>query len=88
MIKSLAGESASRLGLAARPEQDLHCVRRAHQRGINLFFFYGPNPGPFGEALAPLLRKQRDELIVASGSGSRKRGTLVSARKNPPRTRD
>jgi aryl-alcohol dehydrogenase-like predicted oxidoreductase len=81
MIKSLAGESASRLGLAARPEQDVRCVRHAGERGINFFFFYGPTPGPFGEALVPLLRKRREELIVASGSGSRKPGTLRSARR-------
>jgi aryl-alcohol dehydrogenase-like predicted oxidoreductase len=81
LITSLTGEPASRLGLAAHPEQDPRCVRRARQRGINFFFLYGPIPGTFGEALAPLVRKRRDELIVASGSGSRKRGALLAARR-------
>jgi aryl-alcohol dehydrogenase-like predicted oxidoreductase len=80
-ITSLAGETASRLGLAAHPKQDPRCVRRACQQGINFFFFYGPNPGRFGEEVAPLARKRREEMIVASGSGSRKRGTLLEARR-------
>jgi aryl-alcohol dehydrogenase-like predicted oxidoreductase len=81
MITSLAGESASSLGLAAHPEQEPRCVPQARSRGVNFFFFYGPSPGRFGEALAPLVRKRREELLVASGSGSRKRGTLLAARR-------
>jgi aryl-alcohol dehydrogenase-like predicted oxidoreductase len=80
-ITSLTGESATPLGLAGHPEQDARCIARAAEQGINYFFFYGPEPGEFGKALVPLLRKRRDEVIVASGSGSRKRGTLLSARR-------
>ncbi len=54
---------------------------RAAEGGVNYFFFYGPDPGEFGAALAPVLRKRRDEIIVASGSGSRKPATLKSARR-------
>ncbi len=53
MITSLAGELASRLGLAAHPGQHLGCVGLACKGGINFFFFYGPSPGAFGEVLAP-----------------------------------
>jgi aryl-alcohol dehydrogenase-like predicted oxidoreductase len=81
MITSLVGESASSLGLAAHPEQEPRCVPQARSRGVNFFFFYGPSPERFGEALAPLVRKRREELIVASGSGSRKRRTLLAARR-------
>jgi aryl-alcohol dehydrogenase-like predicted oxidoreductase len=81
MITSLAGEFASRLGLAAHPDQDPQCVRRACQQGINLFFFYGPNPGSFGKAIASLARKQREGVIVASGSGARTRSSLLAARR-------
>lgn len=80
-ITSLAGERAAPLGLAGHPEQDLRCVARAAERGVNYFFFYGPEPGAFGKSLAPVLRKRREEIIVASGSGSRKPGTLKSARR-------
>jgi aryl-alcohol dehydrogenase-like predicted oxidoreductase len=80
-ITSLAGEFASCLGLAAHPEQDPRCIRRARDEGINFFFFYGPSPGRFGEVLAPLARQQREEVIVASGSGSRTRSSLLAARR-------
>lgn len=80
-ITNLAGGPASRLGLAAHPKQDARCVAKAGESGINFFFFYGPQPGAFGDALVPLVRRRREELIVASGSGSRKRGTLLAARR-------
>jgi aryl-alcohol dehydrogenase-like predicted oxidoreductase len=81
MIKSLAGASASRLGLAAYPEQDARCPARAFQSGINYFFFYSPGHTEFIEALAPLVRKSRAEVIVATGSGARKPAGLRSVRK-------
>jgi aryl-alcohol dehydrogenase-like predicted oxidoreductase len=81
MITSRAGALASSLGLAAHPQQDPQCVPRADDRGINFFFFYGPNPGPFGEALIPLVRRERDQLIIASGSGSRTHKSLLAARR-------
>jgi aryl-alcohol dehydrogenase-like predicted oxidoreductase len=80
-VTTITGEFASRLGLAAHPEQDPRCVARAAEGWINYFFFYGPEPGEFGKSLVPLLQKRREELIVASGSGSRKRPTLLTNRR-------
>lgn len=54
---------------------------RARRGGINFFFFYGPGHRPFIEKLAALVRKQREEVIVATGSGSRKVSTLQAARR-------
>jgi len=56
-------------------------VPRALRGGINFFFFYGPGHQPFIEKLAPLVRKHRGEVIVATGSGSRKASTLLAARR-------
>lgn len=81
MITSLSGFVATPLGLAAGPKQDSRCVRRAFDGGINYFFFYGPEPGGFAKGLTPLLRKRRDELIVATGTGSRRPTGLRNARR-------
>jgi aryl-alcohol dehydrogenase-like predicted oxidoreductase len=72
---------ASVLGLAAHPEQDPKCVRRAFESGINYFFFYGPSAKLYIEALKPLVKEHRDEIILASGSGSRTAGGLRTARR-------
>jgi aryl-alcohol dehydrogenase-like predicted oxidoreductase len=82
MITTLSGSPASCLGLAASPEQDgRDCVRRAFSRGINYFFFYSLGYAGFVRQVARLIRTKRDQVIVASGSGSRKRQSLAAARK-------
>jgi aryl-alcohol dehydrogenase-like predicted oxidoreductase len=83
MITSINRARASRLGLAAYPDQDPRCVRRAFDRGINYFFFYGPGHREFILRLAPMVRRQRERVIVATGSGSRSgKGLLGSWRKS------
>jgi aryl-alcohol dehydrogenase-like predicted oxidoreductase len=81
MIRSLGGTKAAPLGLAAYPHQDPKCIRRAYRAGVNYFFYYGPGQTSFIEALAPLARRSREEIIVATGSGARKRTGLAGARK-------
>jgi aryl-alcohol dehydrogenase-like predicted oxidoreductase len=80
-IASVAGIPASRLALAAHPEQDPRCIQRAFQAGVNFFFFYGPGHARFIAGLAPLVRKHRQEIIVATGSGGRQRRSLLAARR-------
>jgi aryl-alcohol dehydrogenase-like predicted oxidoreductase len=83
MITSLSRTRACRIGLAAYPDQDPRCVQRAFDGGVNYFFFYGPGHQGFVGGLAPIVRRQRDEVIVATGSGSRsRRGLLGSWRKS------
>src|SRR5262245_28174708 len=80
-LATLDGSPASCLGLAAGPKQDPRCVRRAFAGGINYFFFYGPGNISFIEKLAALVRRQRERIIVASGSGSRRLEGLRAARR-------
>lgn len=80
-LTALSGTPASCLGLAAGPKQDARCVRRAFAGGINYFFFYGPGHTSFIEALAGLVRRKREQVIVASGSGSRRVEGLRAARR-------
>src|SRR5262249_32318082 len=78
-LTTLDGTLASCLGLAAGPKQDPRCVRRAFAGGINYFFFYGPGNTSFIEELAALLPRQRQQIIVATGSGSRRVAGLRAA---------
>src|SRR5262245_64526465 len=72
---------ASCLGLAAGPKQDPRCVRRAFAGGINYFFFYGPGNTSFIDELAALVPRKREQIIVATGSGSRRVAGLRAARR-------
>jgi aryl-alcohol dehydrogenase-like predicted oxidoreductase len=80
-LSTLAGASASCLGLAAGPKQDRRCVRRAFAGGINYFFFYGPGNTAFTEELAALIPRKREQIIIATGSGSRRIAGLRAARR-------
>ena len=80
-LTTLEGTPASCLGLAAGLKQDPRCVRRAFEGGINYFFFYGPGNRSFIEGLAALVPRKREQIIVATGSGSRRVAGLRSARR-------
>src|SRR5262249_44664673 len=80
-LTTLDGTPTSCLGLAAGPKQDSRCVRRAFTGGINYFFFYGPGNTSFIDELAALVRRKREQIIVATGSGSRRIEGLRLARR-------
>src|SRR5436190_13143344 len=80
-LTTLDGTAASCLGLAAGPKQDPRCVRRAFAGGISYFFFYGPGNTSFIEELASLVPRKREQIIVATGSGSRRIAGLRAARR-------
>jgi aryl-alcohol dehydrogenase-like predicted oxidoreductase len=80
-LTTLDGTPASCLGLAVGPTQDPGCVRRAFVGGINYFFFYGPGHTSFIEELAALVPRKREQIIVATGSGSRRLTGLRAARR-------
>src|SRR5262245_62092935 len=81
LLTTLDATRASSLGLAAGPKQDPRCVRRAFAGGINYFFFYGPGNTAFIEELAALVRRKREQIIVATGSGSRRIEGLRAAKR-------
>jgi aryl-alcohol dehydrogenase-like predicted oxidoreductase len=80
-LSALDGTPATCLGLAAGPMQDPGCVGRAFAAGINYFFFYGPGHTSFIEELAGLVQHNREQIIVATGSGSRRIAGLRAARR-------
>jgi len=80
-VTTLEGMPASCLGLAAGPKQDPRCVLRAFAGGINYFFFYGPGNASFIKKLAALIPRKREQIIVATGSGSRRIAGLRAARR-------
>src|SRR5947199_3240810 len=81
VVKSLSGQPACPLALAAIPGQDPRCVRKAFDNGINFFFFYGPANRPFIKQLAGILAKHRADVIIATGSGARTSAALLAARR-------
>jgi aryl-alcohol dehydrogenase-like predicted oxidoreductase len=80
-ISTRRGTLASRLGLAARPDQDPKCVRLAFDADINYFFFYGPGNREFVAELGLLIKRHADDAIIASGSGARTKNGLRAARR-------
>jgi len=81
VIKTRSGAAASRLGLAAYPNQDPRCISKAYRGGINCFFFYGPSNEHFIKALVPIVKKNREDVIIATGSGSRRLEGLKTSRR-------
>jgi aryl-alcohol dehydrogenase-like predicted oxidoreductase len=80
-ITTQHGNSASRLGLAAYEDQDPRCVSAAFDLGFNFFFFYSAGAIHFVEALKPIARNFRNDVIVATGSGARTKTGLRAARR-------
>src|SRR6476660_5838459 len=80
-LTALDGTPARCLGLAAGPKQDPRCVLRAFAAGINYFFFYGPGNTSFIKNLAALVPRNRKQIIIATGSGSRRVAGLRAARR-------
>jgi aryl-alcohol dehydrogenase-like predicted oxidoreductase len=80
-ITTINGKPASVLGLAAHPEQSPQCIQAAFNGGINYFFFYGPGHKEFIAGLRPLIKSHRNDVILASGSGSRTASGLRTARR-------
>jgi aryl-alcohol dehydrogenase-like predicted oxidoreductase len=80
-LTTLDGTPASCLGLAAGPKRVPRSVSRALQAGINYFFFYGPGNTSFIEELAALVPRKREQIIIATGSGSRRLAGLRAARR-------
>jgi aryl-alcohol dehydrogenase-like predicted oxidoreductase len=80
-LTTIYGTPASSLGLAAGLREVPRCVQRAFAGGINYFFFYGPGNTSFIEELAALVRRKREQIIVATGSGSRRIAGLRAARR-------
>jgi predicted aldo/keto reductase-like oxidoreductase len=80
-LTTIAGEPASRLGLAAYPDQQEACARTAFRGGVNYFFFYSIGQQSVIRGLRPLLRRSREQIIVATGTGSRNRKGLDRVRR-------
>jgi hypothetical protein len=80
-ISTISGAPASPLGLAAHPDQDPGCIRRAVEAGINFFYFYSAGQKLFVDGLEPFVRATRSDILLASGSGSRTSGGLRAARR-------
>ena len=70
-ITTIAGDPISILGLGAQPDTDADCPRVAAEAGINWFFFYDDTVSPMIEGAAPLLRSDRNQLFISTGSESR-----------------
>ena len=81
MITTISGASVRPLGLAAYPGQSQRCVKTAFDRGVNFFFFYGPSHTSVIHGLRPLIRRSRDDVIIAGGSGSRRASGLERVRR-------
>lgn len=80
-ISTLRGARATGLGLAANPDQNRKCVRRAIESGINFLFSYSAGQKSFVDALRTVAREHREDVILASGSGSRTTRGLRTARR-------
>ena len=85
-LTTIGGDPARPLGLAAYPDQRSECVKVAHRGGVNFFFFYSLSHESLIEGLRPLLRRSREDVIVATGSGLRTRQGLERARRAICRT--
>ena len=55
---------------------DIKCIQTAFEAGVNYFFFYNLLCESLLEGLKPLLKDQREEILVATGSEHRNKNEL------------
>ena len=77
-ITTLLNQSVQPLGLAGNPNMEEGCVTAAYDAGINYFFFYNQSYPLLIDELSPVLRDNRESIVVATGSESRNLKTLSS----------
>ena len=75
-ITTLLNQPVQPLGLAGNPNMEEGCVATAYDAGINYFFFYNQSYPVMISELKPLLRDNREAIVVATGSESRDPKTL------------
>ncbi|MEE2637286.1 MAG: aldo/keto reductase [Acidobacteriota bacterium] len=80
MLRTIDGEPARPLGLAAHPGQTSRCVYAAFDSGVNYFFFYGPSGRSVIDGLNGLVKEHRPEVLIGCGSGARRADGLERVR--------
>ena len=70
-ITTLLGQPAQPLALAGNPQMEEGCVATAYDAGVNYFFFYNLSFDTLITELKPQLAKNRESIVVATGSESR-----------------
>ena len=75
-VVTQSGRKASRIGLAASPDLDSRCVEIGFASDINYFFFYNSTFSNFMDGLRPLLKRNREDVIVGCGSEARDQKSL------------
>ena len=72
VLTTASGAPVAPLGLAARGDAFREAVPIAAERGVNLFFTYGPGKGGWTSAIAEVAARRREEIFIATGTGSRR----------------
>ena len=85
MITAISGATARPLGLAGYPKQSPRSVAAAFDAGVNYYFFYGPSHISVIDGLRRLVKRQRDEVIIGCGGGSRQARGLERVRRRVAR---
>ena len=75
-ITTMGGQPVSRLGLAGNPGMDRACAALARQAGVDYFFFYNDSFTSMIEGVGEVLKENREEVCVATGSEVRQRRAL------------
>ena len=75
-LKTLSRSPASILGLGSNQSIDINCIQTAFEVGVNYFFFYNLSYESFISGLQPLLKQQREKILVATGSEYREKKAL------------
>lgn len=75
-LTTLSGSKVTRLGLASQYLEEADCVQTAFTAGINCFFSYNLSSDLLLNGLKPLVARQRESILIATGSESRDPKTL------------
>lgn len=70
-LETINREAVTLLGMAGNPNTQSQWLSTAFDAGINIFFFYNLSFSGMIAGLRPLLKRERERVIVATGTESR-----------------